>query len=241
MGDKLYIVIPAYNEEENILQVVEDWYPVVENFGNESRLVVVDDESKDSTYTILQKSAETRDKLIVLTKKNGGHGTAVLYGYHYALESGADYIFQTDSDRQTKADEFKEFWNNRMEYDLVIGNRNHRKDGISRVFVTKTLKCVLHMVFGVWITDANTPFRLMNREKLEKVLQVMPEEYNLPNVIIPVAYTIWGEKVKYIPITFRERQGGVNSINLKKIVKIGIQAINDFRCIRKNIDRAKEV
>ena len=241
MSDKLYLVIPAYNEQDNIQQVVSDWYPIVEHFGEESRLVIVDDGSKDATYEILKKSELNRDKLIVLTKKNGGHGSTVLYAYNYALENGADYIFQTDSDGQTKADEFEQFWNNRETYDLVIGYRNHRKDGLSRVFVTKILKCVLYLIFGVWTTDANTPFRLMKRDKLKKVLEVIPEGYNLPNVIIPVAYTIWGEKVKYIPITFRARQGGVNSINLKKIMKIGIQAIKDFILIKKKIYAASSM
>ena len=52
--EKLYIVIPAYNEEENIEQVVRDWYPVVEGIGGESRLVVIDDGSKDSTWAKMQ-------------------------------------------------------------------------------------------------------------------------------------------------------------------------------------------
>ena len=64
--DKLFIVIPAYNEEENIRQVVEDWYPVVEkhNGGGESRLVIIDDGSKDSTFDILKSCAEDKPLLL---------------------------------------------------------------------------------------------------------------------------------------------------------------------------------
>ena len=53
MGDCLYIVIPAYNEQDNIRRVVEDWYPVVEKAGGESRLLIVDDGSKVDTFEIL--------------------------------------------------------------------------------------------------------------------------------------------------------------------------------------------
>ena len=53
--DKLYIVIPAYNEEENIENVINDWYPVVEKIGKDSRLVIINDGSKDSTYDIMLK------------------------------------------------------------------------------------------------------------------------------------------------------------------------------------------
>jgi glycosyltransferase involved in cell wall biosynthesis len=77
---KLYIVIPAYNEDENIETCINDWYPIVEkhNGNGESRLVIINDGSKDSTYEVMQKLAETRPLFIPLTKPNGGHGSTVL-------------------------------------------------------------------------------------------------------------------------------------------------------------------
>ena len=99
--DKLYIVVPAYNEEENIETVVGDWYPVVEKVGGESRLVIIDDGSKDTTYQKMQELAKTRPMFLPVSKQNEGHGATVLYGYQYALKEGADYVFQTDSDGQT--------------------------------------------------------------------------------------------------------------------------------------------
>jgi glycosyltransferase involved in cell wall biosynthesis len=96
--DKLYIVIPAYNEEANIDEVIKSWYPIVEKVGNGSKLVIIDDGSKDSTYQIMKKHAQDLEGFEPITKPNGGHGATVLYGYHYALNAGADYIFQTDSD-----------------------------------------------------------------------------------------------------------------------------------------------
>ena len=71
--DILYIVIPAYNEEETIHQVLEQWYPVVEkhNGGGKSRLVVVDDGSRDRTHEILTEYAEEKPLLVPLTKENG--------------------------------------------------------------------------------------------------------------------------------------------------------------------------
>jgi glycosyltransferase involved in cell wall biosynthesis len=78
--DKLYIVIPAYNEEANIDKVIRDWYPIVEKIGNGSRLVIIDDGSKDSTYQIMKKHAETIEAFEPVTKPNGGHGATVLYG-----------------------------------------------------------------------------------------------------------------------------------------------------------------
>ena len=131
--DKLYIVIPAYNEEANIETVVRQWHAVAQSTGPDSRLVVVNDGSRDGTADRLEALAAELPALIPLTKPNGGHGPACLYGYHYALEAGADYVFQTDSDGQTLPEEFGEFWRQRAGYDLVIGHRAHRQDGFSRL------------------------------------------------------------------------------------------------------------
>lgn len=239
--DKLYIVIPAYNEEENIRQVIEDWYPIVEKYhgDGESRLVIIDDGSKDHTYQIMKEYAKDKPLFLPITKANGGHGATVLYGYQYALDNKADYIFQTDSDGQTLPSEFHQFWEERKNYDMVIGWRNAREDGSSRIFVTKVLKLVLKLCFGVTVTDANTPFRLMDAVTLQKYIGYVPEEFNLSNVIISVIFAKAKCKVKYIPITFRPRQGGVNSINMKRIFGIGKKALVDFRKINQSLKSLK--
>ena len=235
--DKLYIVIPAYNEQDNIEQVINDWYPVIEkhNGDGQSRLVIIDDGSKDSTYEKLKQYAKTRPLLTPLTKPNGGHGATVLYRYKYALKNDADYIFQTDSDGQTLPEEFEPFWDHREKYDMVIGWRKERQDGASRVFVTKTLKLVIRICFGVTLTDANTPYRLMKAETMRKYIRLIPKNFNLSNVLLAVIYKKKGCTIKYLPITFRPRQGGVNSINMKKICKIGKQAVIDFMKLNKII------
>ena len=236
--DILYIVIPAYNEQENIRSVIEDWYPVVEKYNGDglSRLVIIDDGSKDHTYEIVKEMSAERPMLEGVTKVNSGHGGTVLYGYNYAVEHGADYVFQTDSDGQTLSGEFDSFWDLRKQYDMVIGNRISREDGASRVFVTKVLKLVIRLCFGVSLTDANTPFRLMKAEVLKEQLKLVPKDYNLTNVLLAVIYKKKNLSMKYLPITFRPRQGGVNSINLKRIVAIGWQAVKDFVRLRKSIE-----
>lgn len=237
--DNLYIVIPAYNEEENIELVVEEWHDVVDKIGNDSKLVIINDGSKDNTLKALKSLQKTYNNLTVLDKANGGHGDTILYGYNYALEQKADYIFQTDSDGQTLASEFWDFWEERKQYDAIIGYRNNREDGFSRIVVTKTLKLILFLIFHCWITDANTPYRLMKRSVLNKYYKQIPEHFNLSNVLLTVLLIKDNAKVVFKKITFRPRQGGVNSINLKKITKIGINAIRDFYQIKKVMGNLK--
>lgn len=228
MQDKLYIIIPAYNEEANIRQVVDEWYPIAVMAGESSRLVIVNDGSKDSTLSVLQEEQKTRPQLIVKNKENSGHGSTILAGYKFALSEGADYVFQTDSDGQTNPKEFEEFYRCRRHYDMVIGSRKSRQDGISRVFVTKILKFVVFLCFHVWVEDANTPFRLMKAETLKREIRYVPKDYFLTNVLLTVAFTKHQRRIRYIPITFRPRQGGVNSINMKRIFGIGKNALRDF-------------
>lgn len=233
--DSLYIVIPAYNEEMNIESVAREWHEVVEKIGGKSKLVIIDDGSKDNTYKKLCELQRELPYLEPVTKTNGGHGATVLYGYNYALKNKADYIFQTDSDGQTLPSEFDQFWNLRNQYAAIIGHRNNRQDGFSRVVVTKTLKLVIKVIFGESITDANTPFRLMSNATLNKYINKIPKDYNLSNVLLTVLLVKGKENIKFIPITFRPRQGGINSINLKRIIKIGQQAVKDFRMLKKHI------
>ncbi len=240
--DVLYIVIPAYNEEANIANVVTEWYPVVEKHSGagKSRLLVVNDGSKDSTEEILTGLMKQFPLLEAVTKPNGGHGGAVLFGYHKALDGGADYVFQTDSDGQTRPEEFEAFWERREANDMVIGWRKGRQDGFGRIVTTKVLRMVVKCFLGVYVKDANTPFRLMKAWPLAENIKLVPDGFFLSNVLLSAIYVKKGEPVEFIPITFRPRQGGVNSINMKRIFRIGKQAVKEFKQLRPVLDSLGE-
>lgn len=231
--DKLFIVMPAYNEEENIEQVVSDWYPIVANINKDSRLVIIDDGSRDSTYEKLCSLKEEYPQLIAVTKPNSGHGSTCLYAYRYAIENGADYIFQTDSDGQTLAELFPPFWELRKEYDMIIGSREVREDGLFRLIITRSLRIIIKMFFGVFVRDANIAYRLMESNALKEALEVIPSDFYLANVLVSIVFAKRNKRVKSIPVTVRPRQGGVNSVFAPQIIKIGFRAIKDLFAFRK--------
>ncbi len=240
MSKTIYIVMPAYNEEANIEDTIKQWHPVCEKLsaeGNNAKLVIANDGSKDNTYSIMQSLQDKYPLFIPLTKPNSGHGGTVLFLYRYAIENNADYIFQTDSDGQTNPDEFYEFWSLRKDYDGIFGNRTERGDGQQRAFVEKVVCLLVKIFFKVSLPDANAPFRLMNINSLKMYINVMPQDYNLPNIILTMCFVKFNERTKFIPITFKPRQGGVNSINFKRIFKIGWQALSDFRTIKKGLEK----
>lgn len=234
--DSLYIVMPAYNEEENIEGVVASWYPILEGKAENSKLVIADFGSKDHTHEILLKLKEEKyPKLEVLTTTNQFHGPKVIALYDYAIKSGADYVFQTDSDGQTNPDEFAAFWELRNEYDGIFGNRTVRGDGNDRAFVEKVVCFLLKLYFGVKVPDANAPFRLMKCDIVKKYLYKMPEDYNLPNIMMTTYFAHYKEKQAFREISFKPRTAGVNSINIPKIVKIGWKALGDFHNLKKGM------
>ena len=189
MSESLYIVMPAYNEEANIRNVVEEWYPILDNGDENSKMVISDGGSTDNTLKILYELQKTYPKLIVIPKPGTDHGTKIILLYKYAIENHADWIFQTDSDGQTVPAEFAEFWNLRKSYDIVMGNRVKRGDGTGRKMVETVLRVYLKIFFGVMVPDANAPFRLMKTNVVNKYIDLMPDNFNLPNAILAACFS----------------------------------------------------
>lgn len=233
--DSLYLVMPAYNEEANIEAVVNMWYPVLEGKDAGSRVVIADSGSSDATHDILLTLQKTHPQLELLSDTDRRHGPKVIALYAYAIRRKADYIFQTDSDGQTDPSEFAAFWDMRERFDAILGSRNHRGDGKSRAFVERVVCFLLRIYFGVRVPDANAPFRLMKASLVQKYLDRLPSDYHLPNVMLTAFFAHYHEALIFQIITFKPRQGGVNSINIPKIVRIGWKAISDFRVFRKGM------
>lgn len=233
--DKLYIVMPAYNEQDNIRTVVAEWYPLLNGKDKDSKLVVADSGSVDATHEILLELRKKYPQLVILSETKQQHGPKVMALYNYAIKEGADFIFQTDSDGQTLPEEFAAFWNLRAEKDAIIGNRIIREDGYIRKLIEKIVCLLLWLFFGVKIPDANAPFRLMKSSLLQKYIAVLPSDYNLPNIMITAFFVYYHENIQFMDISFKKRQGGKNSVNIFKIIIIGLNAIKNFYGFRKKM------
>jgi len=237
--DILYIVMPAYNEESNIEAVVKQWYPVLAGKDEASRLVIADSGSVDRTHEILEELKKEYKQLEILSNTGKQHGPKVIALYDYAIRQGADYIFQTDSDGQTDPAEFDAFWQDREKYDGIFGHRCVRGDGKDRAFVEQVVCILLKLYFGVNIPDANAPFRLMNTKVVQKYLYKMAADYELPNIMMTTYMVRYNERTEFKTITFKPRQGGVNSLNIPRIVKIGWKALGDFSAFRKDLKNSE--
>lgn len=233
--ESLYIVMPAYNEEENIEKSVMEWYPMLKEKAPESRLVIADSGSRDNTHAILEKLQKEFPQLDILRDCDRQHGPKVIALYKYAIKNRIDYIFQTDSDGQTNPAEFVAFWQMRAQYDAILGYRNVRGDGKSRAFIEHVVCFLLRCIFGVKVPDANAPFRLMRSELVAKYIGRLPADYNIPNIMFTAYFAYYKENITFKTVTFKPRQGGVNSINIPRIIKIGWKALGDFRTFKKDM------
>ncbi len=226
--DKLYIVMPTYNEELNIEQVVRAWYPKLMLGGEDSKLVVADSQSTDSTHEILLRLKEEFENLEILSDTRKEHGPKLLALYKYAINEGADFVFQTDSDGQTNPDEFDAFYELRNDYDALFGNRKHREDGKIRYFVEKVLCFIIILYFGVKIPDTNVPFRLMKTKPLADNIIGIPEDFFLTNVIVSMRFNKEKGSCLFKEISFARRAKGENSVNMRRLIKVGLKSLKDF-------------
>ena len=227
--------MPAYNEEGNIRDVVEEWHAVVDLIGSESELVIWNDGSTDNTQDILEELLNEYPRLNVKSKQNSGHGATLVKAYSYAVLSNNFYVFQTDSDGQTSASDFWKFWEKREDYDFIIGIRKNRNDGVFRKIVAKCLKFLLFIIFGVNVADANTPFRLIKRDLLKYLLEKVPDDFFLSNALIATLAVKEKCTLKWIDIGFKPRENGKNSINLRQICKIGFSSVGEMMGVKKDL------
>lgn len=237
--ENLFIVMPAYNEEANIIEVVKSWYGILEKFSGEdssSRMVIAPSGSTDNTIKNLKElKSNGYPKIDILEDTIRFHGPKVIALYDYAIENGADYIFQTDSDGQTNPDEFEDFWKDREKFDGIFGNRVVRGDGSIRAFVESIVCILVRLYFGVKVPDANAPFRLMKADTVRKYLYNMPSDYNLPNIMLTTYFSYYNERIDFREISFKPRRAGVNSVNIPRIIKIGLGALKDFSSFKRGM------
>ena len=218
---QLAIIIPVYNEEENIEKVINDWRKILEK--KKFDIIVINDGSKDKTKLILDKIKKKSSNIKVINKLNGGHGESIYLGYKYATKKKYKFIFQVDSDDQFSTSDFKALWKLKdKSYDLIMGYRQYRKDPLLRIFLSKV---VLRLFFLIYfkknISDANIPYRLMKIKFLDKFIKNSSKKYIAPNILM----TLYAKSVLSIKVKHFQRSKGVIRWPLRRLFYFGVRLI----------------
>ncbi len=218
---ELALIIPVYNEEENIEKVLNDWKKILEK--KKFDIIVINDGSKDKTKLILDKIKKKNSNIKIINKLNGGHGESIYLGYKYATKKKYKFIFQVDSDDQFSASDFKALWKLKdKSYDLIMGYRQYRKDPLLRIFLSKV---VLRLFFLIYfkknISDANIPYRLMKIKFLDKFIKNSSKKYIAPNILM----TLYAKSVLSLKVKHFQRSKGVIRWPLRRLIYFGVRLI----------------
>jgi len=235
LGSPLAIVIPIYNEAANIEAVVKDWEACFKSLGVNHQFILLNDGSKDNTLEVLTRlESASPAQIVVVDKMNSGHGRTCRLGYSAAVAApNVEWILQVDSDGQCDPSYFPEFWKKRVSADCVFGTRVKRDDGLARALTSKICKFGATLLGGRDMVDPNVPYRLMRREVLAAALIRIPASFDIHNVALTfILKQNPNIRWEYVPICFRDRQGGSNSINLLNVAHLGTSMLFDLAKLR---------
>jgi glycosyltransferase involved in cell wall biosynthesis len=212
----LTVVMPDYNEEGAVAEVVRSWAGELDHLGIDYELRVYDDGSRDRTAAVLEALSETVPRLLVTRHSNRGHGPTILRGYR---EARGEWVFQTDSDGEMEPDSFGRLWQERDAYDFLYGIRAGRVWTPARWVVTRASRLAVRALFGRGVADVNTPYRLMRRERLAPLLAGLPDDLFAPNVILSGLAVHEGLRIWQTPVPHQgRRHGGGSLVSLRKIL-----------------------
>lgn len=209
---KILIIIPAYNEEGNILHTLED---LKKEFPQADTLVI-NDCSKDATLRILKENGENYIDFPV----NLGIGGAVQAGYLYAKQNGYDVAVQFDGDGQHRADCLGKLVEPLLhdESDMIVGSRflpgsdqDGFKSSAARRFGIWLLSFLIRLVTGKRIYDVTSGFRAVNRELTEYYAENYAQDFPEPEAIVMALNN--GFRVREVPVKMNERMAGESSIH----------------------------
>ena len=226
----LIVVIPVYNEQECIEEVLTSWGNFLNRYLKDTsfKIVVVNDGSKDNTPKILDDIASKYPYLHVMHQKNGGHGEAVLNGYAEALKFTPDWVFQVDSDNQFLPEDFPKLWEKRNNSNFLLGYRKKRYDEFNRLVITRIVRVIIFVLYGVIVKDANIPYRLIKGTYLEMLLNDLPGRPFAPNIFLSVMAKKDGNDLMFIPVTHKERETGQVSIIKMKLLKVCVRSAKEL-------------
>ena len=207
------LVIPAYNEDGEILGVLDQIRAAAPGIP----ICVVNDCSTDNTLELLASATKRMENLVVLSHPiNQGYGATIQTGYKYALKHDYRYIIQLDADGQHDPKEIPLFLERMVKDfpDVILGSRFFEVDrtntyqvrGLKRAVIW-AFQCLLQLRYRVKITDVTTGYQMLSRRALELYCEdLFPSDYSDANLIgLGLSY-----KLRYveIPVRMKERAVG---------------------------------
>lgn len=228
------VVIPTYNEAENVVRVLQQVREVMAKAGLEGTVTVVDDSSPDGTAELVrQLSSEDRGIRLIVRPAKSGLGSAYLDGFRDALGSGldVDVLVEMDADGSHDPSDLPKLVMPvlRGEADVVLGSRYVKGGGWEgdqrlRELISKGANLLARICTGVPVRDATTGFRAISSSLMHKVLSSIPPSTKgyVFQVESLVAYYRAGARIVEVPIRFRPRASGKSKLGIRDVVAFAL-------------------
>ncbi|MBA7499047.1 putative glycosyltransferase [subsurface metagenome] len=199
---ELSVVIPAYNEEHGISNVLDELQKVMSDIGISYEIVVVDDGSEDNTTEMVRGK---KGIILVQHPANKGYGAALKTGIRH---SNGEFILITDADGTYPTKEVPKLLEYKDDYDMVVGARINKKAKIplSRRPAKFFLSKLANYLAETKIPDLNSGMRIFRKETAEQFLNILPSGFSF-TATITLAYLSNDYLIKYVPIDYYERKG----------------------------------
>lgn len=200
------LVLPAYNEAENIEPLVAEAVPALEASAGDYEIIVVDDGSADGTAEVTRRVMESYPAVrLVQHEVNKGFGAAVFTGFTSAVK---DWIFYTDADRQFVLSELQQFVPYMDQADLIAGYRAPRRDPFLRVLYGKGWSALCTLMFGYTVRDVDCGFKLFRREIIEELASQIESRGATFSIEWLVRAKRAGYRFVELPVSHRPRVAG---------------------------------
>jgi glycosyltransferase involved in cell wall biosynthesis len=226
----LTVILPAFNEEQNIRTLIELARRVLPDLAKTWEIIVVDDGSRDATGTICDElAAAHRQVHTIHHSTNRGYGAALKSGI---IAAKHDLIFFTDSDGQFDLNELRQLirWSN--EYQIVAGYRKKRRDPAYRLVNAVAWKVLVRIVLGLKVRDIDCAFKLFHREVFDRV-QIRSVGAMVNTEILVQAMRL-GMRIHEVEVTHFPRQNGKPSgANIRVILKAFRELIRLRFCLHR--------
>jgi len=231
----LAVVMPVYNEEDCITEVLYEWLNILEGFDIDFELFVLDDGSTDGTRQKLEWF-RTHERVSILHLHNQGHGPTILQGYRLAVDR-AHWVFQTDSDGEIGSCFFPELWGKRKDYDAILGVRIGRKQTIVRTAISIASRISVKCLYAPGVTDVNVPYRLMRSEILKEIITGIPRDSFAPNVIISGLLALQKARIFNYPVFCTGRKSGLTSLTSVRLLKGAYQSFMQLAALKPKVSK----
>ena len=221
------LVMPAYNEADNIEPMVAEATPALEANADSYEIIVVDDGSADDTAAVTRRVMETHPHVrLVEHPVNKGFGAAVFSGFTSAEK---DWIFYTDADRQFVLSELERFVPHMDKADLIAGYRAPRRDPFLRVFYGKGWSALCTLVFGYTVRDVDCGFKLFRREIIEKLAPQIASRGATFSIEWLVRAKRAGYRFVELPVSHRPRVAGSQTGANINVITRAFRELMQFR------------